>query len=728
MESKLFYELVNTEKINKIICNWDTLEPQLNIEFNTEEKRKTKVYQKKLLYTILKNYTTQTGISYNYGSGRIDGRLYGYGLQGLKRAFREIICAEYYTDIDMKNAQPVILRAWCKKQNLKMPVLVEYCENRDSYYHLKQPIIEIIFGSKVPPVESQKDIDFMLELEQEMKQVYHCMMNHKDYQKKINSLKKRKNKKYNVEGSLCSYILEQYESVILEKTLLFLEERGIPLKYVVMIFDGFMLPNEHYTPELLVDINEYIFKTLMNDLYIPATFLIKPMNPIDVSKLSVDEKELKKQIKIEWYKTTKDELEKTLCRITQPLQYLILDPDTKSVYILAKNELMERFSERNCQGSYFIKDWLDDPTKRKYQSIDFLPPPKVCPENIYNLWSGFEIESTDDPIDPTIGENLLKKLVGIISGNHSGMETYIMNILANLIQRPADPPPISLVITGLEGTGKNVFGDLLKVLIGKKYSFETADLENEVFCRFKYNVMNKLLLIINEANEHETFKYEQKLKHWIGNGKVVSIETKGNKPIDIPLYMFILLITNNMINPVPLTATDRRYTISVCSEEYRMNETFFGGVVDTLKELENIKAMFNYLKVFPITIKNWGTERPITKLYRKIQAYCFEKLVKGFRQLILNDWDTSENTKWYSNESLEIEFNMTKSDNLGIKIRDKVSLGLNIEAKKQNQMRGWLINRTEIFNWLKDKGYIYPDENIDPKKCGIVETEVETDD
>jgi hypothetical protein len=568
----------------------------------------------------------------------------------------------------------------------------------------------------------------MLGIEQDISTIHGLMMNHKNYQTKIKLIQRQKCKKYNVEGTLCSYILEQYESVILEKTLMFLETRGMSLKYIVMIFDGFMIPNQDFTPELLADINEYIFKTMINDLYIPAIFLNKPMNPIDVTKLSIDEKELKKQKITAWYNATKIELEKSLCRINQPLQYLITNETVNSVYILAKPELMERFSERNCQGTYFIKQWLDDPTKIKYESIDFLPPPKVCPDNIYNLWTGFEIEKIDDPPDqqidhklPTIGSELLKKLVSIVSGNNLEMETYIMNILANLIQRPADPAPVSLVITGLEGTGKNVFSDLLKVLIGKKYSFETADLENEVFCRFKYNVMNKLLLIINEANENETFKYEQKLKHWIGNGKVVSIETKGNKPIDVPLYMFILLITNNMINPVPITATDRRYTITVCSEEYRMNETFFGQTVDTLNDLKNVKAMFNYLKTFKITVKNWGNERPITKLYRKIQSYCFEKLIKGLRNLVLVDWeDTTENIKWYSNESLEIEFNMTKHDNLGIKIRDKKSLGLNIEPKKQNQMRGWDINRTEVYDWLKSKGYIYTHEKI-IKECNILD-------
>lgn len=177
---------------------------------------------------------------------------------------------------------------------------------------------------------------------------------------------------------MCSSILEQYESVILEKTLKFLEEKGVSLKYVVMIFDGFMLPTNDCSAQLILDINEYILKCSFIDLTIPATFLIKQMNPIDVSKLSIDEKELKKEMRDSWYKTTKDELEMGLCRIDQPLQYLLTNTQN-SVYILNKNELCERFSERNFYGDYFIKSWLDDPTKRKYDCIDFLPPPKVCP-------------------------------------------------------------------------------------------------------------------------------------------------------------------------------------------------------------------------------------------------------------------------------------------------------------------------------------------------------------
>lgn len=724
--SKMFYELGDIESARKMLFNFD----KIGLDFDEADRYKNKKSQKGILSALLYNLENKKPVSYHFSNGKKSGRVYSKGgMQFLKRELRNCICNKYYYDLDIKNAQPTCLLWWCDSIGMKVETLKEYCENRERYYHLKQDVINILYGGALPETECVEDLSFLSGFKKEAKTIHNMMINRKEYSKQVLQIKRKQEKQIenktrdflNVGGSLCSEVLQGFENKCLQSALGFFEQKNIPIENFILMFDGFMFPVDLFYETLLTELNEYVAK----DTEIPVVFVKKEMN--EVFKIPhdwiYDANALKKNEINEWYQREKIEFEKTICRIEEPIQYCVEHNDN-SIYLCQKNELVERFSEINYQGTYFTKMWCDDNKKRKYRKIDFLPPPRVAGPDIYNLWSGFEIEHTDDPTT-TIGIDTFKKVVSIISGDSIEMETFIINILAHIVQLPAKQLPISLVAVGLEGTGKNVFGDIIKNIIGKKYSFETADLENEVFCRFKYNVMNKLLLVINEADPSETFKYEQKLKHWIGNGKTQSFEGKGTKPVELEIYLFLLLITNNMITPVNITATDRRYVITETSVSHRCNEPFWGSVVDIFAEPENVKGIFNYLKNFNITVKRWADERPCTKIYQKVKTMCFDKIIKGLRSLVLEEWDFPDNTTWISNETLYKLCNITKQDEVSFATRLGQKNVIGVYKKQKNVGRGWDINRTETYDWLVENKFVFADEIM--TNTLLIENEVETD-
>ncbi len=62
------------------------------------------------------------------------GRFYAKGslsLQNFKRGVRHAISGEYYFDLDIVNAHPVILRQMCDEFGIECPLLTEYVERRD---------------------------------------------------------------------------------------------------------------------------------------------------------------------------------------------------------------------------------------------------------------------------------------------------------------------------------------------------------------------------------------------------------------------------------------------------------------------------------------------------------------------------------------------------------------------------------------------------------------------
>lgn len=53
-------------------------------------------------------------------------------LQCMFREVRNTIARDYYHDVDMANAHPVILRQFCDKLGIPCPVLASYIERRDT--------------------------------------------------------------------------------------------------------------------------------------------------------------------------------------------------------------------------------------------------------------------------------------------------------------------------------------------------------------------------------------------------------------------------------------------------------------------------------------------------------------------------------------------------------------------------------------------------------------------
>ena len=59
------------------------------------------------------------------------GRLSGAGLQGFDREIRASLASKYYFDLDMVNAQPVLLVQLCKENGWSCPLLDEYVAMRE---------------------------------------------------------------------------------------------------------------------------------------------------------------------------------------------------------------------------------------------------------------------------------------------------------------------------------------------------------------------------------------------------------------------------------------------------------------------------------------------------------------------------------------------------------------------------------------------------------------------
>jgi len=211
-------------------------------------------------WTQLRQYHNTEGIRLVEYEQRNGGRMFvkkAQGLQSLAREFRHTISGDFYNDIDMVNAHPVILQHLCKNNDIKCPMLDEYVSNRENILSAiypdrckgKQLILKLTNGGgKADDIKNQ----WVDKYEAEMIGIHNAFaeLNPTDF----NQYKNNKNKTWNIKGSYMNILLCRFEHVLLMSIWQFL---GKP-DNAVLCFDGIMIPK--YMEFTLMDIENHIFQ------------------------------------------------------------------------------------------------------------------------------------------------------------------------------------------------------------------------------------------------------------------------------------------------------------------------------------------------------------------------------------------------------------------------------------------------------------------------------------
>ena len=127
----------------------------------------------------------------------------------------------------------------------------------------------------------------------------------------------------------------------------------------------------------------------------------------------------------------------------------------------------------------FLDVWETDPEKRKYRTMDVRP--KNCPDDVYNLWKGYDIENKGK--DCTVKgdyEPFRKLLLDLVGGKEQDRQ-YVEYYLAHIFQYPELQTPIALVFQGEGGEGKSKFWKFIGKMMGKSTFFSTEEPEKTIF-------------------------------------------------------------------------------------------------------------------------------------------------------------------------------------------------------------------------------------------------------
>ena len=305
-------EYANAKKLKWCIDNY---EGKLKGLINTHRTNKdgSKADSKKLLikyYKKLNKDTNTINVEYkqtSHNTGRYFS-LNSISLQNIVREVRHTIGDEFYYDIDVVNAHPVFLLAYCKKNNVECDILEDYVNNRNDYfndikktfnddkYPAKQLMLSILNGGGDTEVKkcSSKIKTFRNEIKNIHEEV--CSIEKELYE--ITKNKKSDKGEFNLNGRTTNMVLCDIENKVLFKIVQYLE--NLHINVGVLVFDGCMVEKESIHKEklenILIDVEQYVLKELDIDIKLKIKdmdegFKIpqEDINNIDMELYDIDE-------------------------------------------------------------------------------------------------------------------------------------------------------------------------------------------------------------------------------------------------------------------------------------------------------------------------------------------------------------------------------------------------------------------------------------------------------
>lgn len=567
---------------------------------NEEERKIQYKNLKKFCETIIRtrgeikriySYSLQTPLE-------MGGRLFsGNSVQSIKGVFRGFLMT-HTTDIDMKNAHPVILSYICRLHDIKCPNLDYYIQNREQILSEFGETGKVAFLKSVNDDKLNKKIGnkFFKDFDKEMKEI----------QKHVVALEEYKNivfttnaEKYNFNGSVMNKILCMYENKILQECISVVNSQNIEI--CALMFDGLMVYGNFYENEELLNmitvrVNDKFDRLDMKWSYKHHDTTIDPDN---IPEFEVKEEDLIEQA----FRKEAYEFEKTHAKIINREMFVkeennIITCMTRKHFMTAYEHLVFEYEANKVkiQGNFIAKWMKNNPTMRCYDDIGIYPNRTICPSNIFNMWKPFDMELLKEYENKPDQLAVILNHIKILCGNDEVVSDYFIKWIAQMIQYP-EVKSICPTLISKEGSGKGTLLLLIEKMIGFNKYFETTNPMRDIWGDFNGRMANTFLINLNEMSKKDTLECQGRIKGLITDGKL-TINNKGMNQYQIQSYHRFIITTNNE-DPITTKSDDRRNLIIRTSDELKGNDEYFKKMNEMINDVNVVKTFYEYLKSIP---------------------------------------------------------------------------------------------------------------------------------
>lgn len=610
---KTHKETFNQHKLSHIINNEATYKLLMRPEVTQDENY--------CPFTILKKYLSvsrkgEIEVTYKQNVGV--GRFYAQGslsLQSIPREIRHSIANEFYTDIDLVNAHPVILSHLCKIKKINTKYLDRYNNSRDASLETlgvareigKTAILSMINGGTKAYDNLPKKPQWILKLKKEVDKI-HKQFSLEEGFDIHRSKREEKEITYNHAASYMNIKLCDYESKILECMWVGL---GSP-QDCVLCFDGIMVRHEVEFDLLNLE------KVVLDSLGIQIQLKVKDMNEgfeigsvVDYTDPEYNRFDFEDQYTYQMFhgefSSKKFEsyakLDEAIGEKSRKVIALILDGEgsfikkdkdgkLSTVKKLGKSNFNMFYQVGKKKERISLEEYLI--SRQAFGNYVCHMDTTKCLKTDFNLWSGFQAKRRDvrDPKTQLIIDFVRE----IWADNDEEVYTYLISWFAGLLTPGMNRTAIAMVAP--QGTGKGFFLEFMKLILRQ---VNVADMVGIQSITQKHNtaIQGKRVVVINEmSSTRDEFKSNfDKIKSYITD-PVVSIEPKGVNPYSIDNIGNYLLFTNHR-DAIIVEESDRRYAIFEMSKAKMNNTEYFGMLERECFNQDVADSFYTYLLDYP---------------------------------------------------------------------------------------------------------------------------------
>jgi Family of unknown function (DUF5906) len=225
----------------------------------------------------------------------------------------------------------------------------------------------------------------------------------------------------------------------------------------------------------------------------------------------------------------------------------------------------------------YTKIWLESPSpvKKRYLDIALFPREPFDPNKTYFMWRGFATKP--DPGDCTL---TLAYILDVIANKDEGLNNWILDYLAHMVQKPKEKPEVALLLIGEKGVGKTFFMELVKMLVDGAsrnfHVFKTSS-ANDIFGDHKApQLLHTLVLLLEEVTFGGDVKNRGQLNELI-SGHTTTINLKHGAMLVVDNVMRVILAANPG-HAILASEDERRYTAADVSSEHRKDHAYFAAL------------------------------------------------------------------------------------------------------------------------------------------------------
>lgn len=214
---------------------------------------------------------------------------------------------------------------------------------------------------------------------------------------------------------------------------------------------------------------------------------------------------------------------------------------------------------RLVYGNDVVKAWLAHEHRRLVNPEEIVfDPSETCPEHYVNLFRGFEMQAKEGDCGDVF--KLLYHLVADSAPTGEGQAEvvkFVMRWLALPLQKPGAKMKSALVFHGPQGTGKNLFFEIVASIYGR-YAMVVG--QDQLEDKFNDWASQKLFLIGDEVVARaELYHQKNRLKQFI-TGDTIQINAKM-LPLRTERNHVNVVFLSNEYQPLALEEGDRRYLV-----------------------------------------------------------------------------------------------------------------------------------------------------------------------